>query len=274
MEYVITEEKMSLLQIRQYLERLQITEPVQPDLETLRRLQYQHLLHIPYENLDSMVGRITSLNHEALFEKLIAKKRGGICFELNGAYAWLLESLGYAVKNHAARFIARNDPIQMRRHRVMTVTLGEDRYLTDVGVNQESPRCPLLLEEELVQSDGVSEYKLTRDPFWGWLLWQKLTGHDWKRIYGFTEEPQLDIDYVMPCVFCDVHPLSPINKFYKISIFTPDANIRIWDDEFTVFKQGAETERRKVHSQEFNELLKVYFGIGSADLTGVQSIFA
>ncbi len=32
MEYVITEEKMSLRQIQQYLERLQITEPVQ--LET------------------------------------------------------------------------------------------------------------------------------------------------------------------------------------------------------------------------------------------------
>lgn len=266
MTYQIGNEKMTPQQIEQYLHRLQIEEKIQPNLEMLRKLQRQHLLHIPYENLDSMAGRITSLNHEDLFQKLIIRRRGGICFELNGLYAWLLESLGYSVTNYAARFISKEDPVQMRRHRVMVVMLDGNRYLTDVGVNQESCRIPLLLEEDLVQSDGISEYKLTKDPFWGWLLWQKLPGHDWKRIYGFTEEPQLDMDYVMPCIFCDLHPASPINKFYKVSIFMPEANIRIWDDQLIVFAEGMEQSKRKVLPQEVPELLRQQFGIANVDI--------
>ncbi len=65
----------------------------------------------------------------------------------------------------------------------------------------------------------------------------------------------------MPCVFCDVHPLSPINKFYKISIFTSDANIRIWGDTFSVFKRGTVTEKQDVLPQELDCLLRKYFGI-------------
>lgn len=261
MKYDIENKKITFQQIQQYLYRLDILGEVDPSLETLQRLQYQHLIHIPYENLDSMKKMITSLNHEELFNKIIEGNRGGICFELNGLYAWLLEGLGYQVKNHAARFIAKQEPVQMRRHRVMTVTIGGDRYLTDVGVNQESPRQPLLLEADLVQSDGVGEYKLTKDRLWGWLLWQKLPGHDWKRIYGFTEEPQLDIDYVMPCVFCDLHPLSPINKFYKISIFTSESNLRIWDNTFSIFNSGKIVEEYTILPQEFDNLLRSHFGI-------------
>lgn len=266
MGYKIENEKMTLQQIAQYLQRLQMEGEIQRNWETLQKLQRQHLLHIPYENLDSMAGHITSLNHEDLFQKLIVRRRGGICFELNGLYAWLLESLGYSVTNYAARFISKEEPVQMRRHRVMVVALDGNRYLTDVGVNQESCRVPLLLEEDLVQSDGVSEYKLTKDAFWGWLLWQKLPEHDWKRIYGFTEEPQLDMDYVMPCVFCDLHPASPINKFYKVSIFTPEASVRIWDDQLIVFAEGREQSKRKVLPQEVPALLRQRFGITNVDI--------
>ena len=64
--------------------------------------------------------------------------RGGICFELNGLYNWLLESLGFEVTSYAARFIDKMETYQLRRHRVMCVALGEKLYLTDVGVNSES----------------------------------------------------------------------------------------------------------------------------------------
>lgn len=252
---------MTQEELNQYFSRLHIEPVIQPDLETLRTLQFHHLCNIPYENLDSLSGKITSLEHADLFQKIITQRRGGICFELNGLYAWLLESLGYQIRNHAARFISREEEVQMRRHRVMTVTIDQKRYLTDVGVNCESPRFPLLLEENLIQSDGISEYQFTKDSFWGWILWQKLAGKEWRRMYGFTEEPQLDLDYVMACVFCDVHILSPVNKFPKISIFTDQENLRIWNDSFQCFRGGRVVEEYKIPENKMNEFLIRYFSI-------------
>ena len=186
---------MNHWQLCQYLRKLHLPQVVPPpDLATLKLLQDAHLKYVPYENLDILSGRLTSLEHDDMFAKIIMKNRGGICFELNGLYNWLLESLGYQVTSYAARFIDRLEEYQIRRHRVMCVALDGRSYLTDVGVNSESPRCPLELTVEKVQSDGISEYKFSRDPFFGWLLWQKERRKPWKRLFGFTEEPQLDMD--------------------------------------------------------------------------------
>ena len=84
---------MKKLQIQQYLRKLQLNdfEPA-VNLATLTKLQYAHLKYIPYENFDSLNGKITSLKRQDMFNKVIMHNRGGICFELNGLYNWLLES--------------------------------------------------------------------------------------------------------------------------------------------------------------------------------------
>ena len=87
---------MTEKQIQQYLHKLQLVdfEPA-ADLDTLKKLQDAHLKFIPYDNFDCLNGRITSLKRREIFDKLIMHNRGGICFELNGLYNWLLESLGF-----------------------------------------------------------------------------------------------------------------------------------------------------------------------------------
>jgi len=264
---MFNQSKMNEQQLGLYLRKLNISANLSNDLDTLKKLQYHHLSHIPYENLDSLNGKITSLSHEDLFHKLIETPRGGICFELNGLYNWLLESLGYKVISYAARIITKEEEYQMRRHRVICTEINGQHYLTDVGVNMESPRTPLLLEKDIVQTDDISEYKFTIHPFWGWLLWQKEIGKDWKRIYGFTEEPQLDIDFVMPTIFCDVHPLSPINKIKKISILTPDMNIMIRGNLLKFYSSGKVIKRIEItNEEELKTILWNYFGI-IADFT-------
>ena len=237
-EYGIDDAPMTDDEIMGYMKRIGIDNTITADLKSLSILQIAHLTHIPYENYDSLENRLTSLNHKELYRKLITEHRGGICFELNGLYAWLLKSICFDVKSHLSRYIIPEGEIHQRTHRVMTVTIGGERYLSDVGVNSECSRKPLLLAEGLIQSDGISEYRLEKDDFFGWILWQKLKNNDWRRLYGFTEEPQLDIDYIMPCIFCDTHPLSGINKFEKVSIFTENSNIRIWDGHYQEFSGG------------------------------------
>lgn len=250
-------------QLCQYLRKLQLPqELLEPNLATLKILQEAHLKYIPYENLDLLVGQLTSLKREVMFEKIIMKNRGGICFELNGLYNWLLESLGFTVKSYAARFIDRLDEIQMRRHRVMCVTIENKRYLTDVGVNSESTRQPLEMIDGLVQSDGISEYKFSNDPFWGWVLWQKEKRKPWKRMFGFTEELQLDMDFIPASIYTDFHPASTLNKTKAISVFREDCNITIRGNLLKFYLGGKVKYRYNILTEaELKSILWEYFGI-------------
>ena len=113
---------------------------------------------------------------------------------------------------------------------------------------------PLRLDDEglyqKVVEEGKGGYCFELNGLYAWLL-EKV---------GFTEEPQLDMDFVMPCVFCDEHPDSPINKYEKISVFTADSNIRLWDGEYQIFTHG-EKKARPVCGEERQEILRHEFGI-------------
>lgn len=250
-------------QIEQYLHKLQLPKLTpEPTWETLLQLHEAHLKYIPYENFDCLNGRITSLKRADMFEKIIRHNRGGICFELNGLYNWLLESLGFEVTSYAARFIGKMETYQLRRHRVMCVKLNGKRYLTDVGVNSESPRIPLELTENFIQNDSISQYKFTHSEFWGWLLWQKENGKIWKRLFGFTEEPQIDKDFITASFWCDAHPDSPFTKTKKLSIFREDCNITIRGNYLKFYLGGRVKYRYKINNgSELKEILWEYFGI-------------
>ena len=69
--------------------------PTDASLKTLSALQEAHLSSVPYENLDILAGIHNSLAPASLYERIVANRRGGYCFELNGLFAWLLEKLGF-----------------------------------------------------------------------------------------------------------------------------------------------------------------------------------
>src|SRR2546428_543326 len=67
-------------------------------LESWRRvLQLAHLRTVPFENLSIPSGEPVILDDRALFEKIVSRRRGGFCYELNGLFAALLRALGFDV---------------------------------------------------------------------------------------------------------------------------------------------------------------------------------
>lgn len=253
-------------QISHYLDRIDYRGGTKPILEHLAAMHRQHLLHIPYENLDLINGVPLKLEVGALFQKIIVNRRGGYCFELQGLFCYLLKSLGYSVMQYAGRFMDEPGYIQMRRHRILVVELESRRYVCDVGIRRESPRCPLELVEGLVQTDDISKYRYQKDPFFGWVLTQKEAGKDWKPMLGFTEEIQIDADFVMPSFYCEKHPDSTFNKFMKVSIFKSDSDLTIVGNTFKVYRGGKLVERRELQTnQDVVTLLKDTFGIQVPD---------
>jgi len=85
------------MNITDYLDRINYHGPLAPTAETLRGLQVSHLLTVPFENLSIHARQPIALDDNALFEKIVKRRRGGFCYEANGLFAALLRALGFDV---------------------------------------------------------------------------------------------------------------------------------------------------------------------------------
>ena len=245
-----------------YLERIGMRpEDVSHTYEFLKALQQNHICTVPYENLDILNGISIELSKQALFEKIVTNRRGGYCFELGGAIAHLLADLGFATKCYFARFLKGENEIPVRRHRVVVTECDGKRYVIEVGIGIEAPRAPLLLKEGIEQECGNGTFRFSKDAFLGWVLNEK-TGDQWSPYYAFTEEEQLDIDFIQPSFYCEKHPASPFNKSPMVAIKTPNGRRAINDRDYKVFENGELIHiEENVTDARLYEILKTDFGI-------------
>lgn len=236
--------------IKQYFERigLQIPEKIVPGSAFLRELQFAHCTTVPYENLDILRGVPLSLDIDGLFKKVVLEGRGGFCFELNGLFAWLLRELGYKVTEYAARYLRGESELPMRRHRVLKAEASDGVWLCDVGIGEVCPRYPVRMEEGTEQPQFDECYRLERDDYLGWVLMDLHHG-TWRRFYSFTEEPQLNVDYIAPTFYCEKHPDSPFNKQEMFSLKTPGGRITLDGHLFKEFSGGQVTARELTEAE-------------------------
>ena len=122
-----------------YLERIGAERPDVLDLDALARLQHAHLVAVPFENLDVFHRVPVSVDQDVVLAKIVGG-RGGWCFENNGAFAWLLEQLGFRVMRIGAAVLA-DGPNTVIDHHTIEVQL-DTAYLVDVGFGDSfsSPR--------------------------------------------------------------------------------------------------------------------------------------
>ena len=121
------------LDLDAYLQRIGYAGSRAPSRATLDALHLAHATHIPFENLDILLGRPIRLDLASLQAKLVAGRRGGYCFEQNRLFAAALEALGYAVTPLAARVRFGATSILPRTHMTLQVEVDGSRVLADVG---------------------------------------------------------------------------------------------------------------------------------------------
>ncbi|GAA0647099.1 arylamine N-acetyltransferase [Kutzneria viridogrisea] len=118
-------------------------------------LQERHLLAIPFENLAIHLGEPISLDLDALVDKMITRRRGGFCYELNGLFAALLTALGHPVRLLAARVYGQDRLGPPLDH--LALAVGD--LLLDVGFGRFS-RYPLRLDSFAEQQDPSGMFQL------------------------------------------------------------------------------------------------------------------
>ncbi|MFI5608443.1 arylamine N-acetyltransferase [Amycolatopsis sp. NPDC051903] len=141
-----------------YLARLDLALPTTADLAALRQLQERHLERVPFENLSIHLGEPIELTEDALFDKIVHRRRGGFCYELNGLFTALLRELGFDAELRGAYvFDGEGVPGPPLDHAAVVVRLDGEQWLVDVGFGRFS-RHPLRMSAVDVQTDPEGEF--------------------------------------------------------------------------------------------------------------------
>jgi N-hydroxyarylamine O-acetyltransferase len=147
-----------------YLTRIGMpTDLRPPSLDLLRELHIRHLWSVPFENLSIHLDEPINLDEDVLFDKIISRRRGGFCYELNGSFAALLEALGFRVSRHAARVFQEDGGLGIPfDHLALIVDLDEE-WLVDVGFGRHSS-YPLGLNRPDAQDDPGGKFLILDAP--------------------------------------------------------------------------------------------------------------
>lgn len=251
------------MKVASYLERIGYQGPLEPTAEALRRLHLAHLYSVPFENLSIHWGEPIQLDDEALFEKIVTRRRGGFCYELNGLFAALLRALGFDVAMLSAGVgRAAGDFSPDYDHMALLVTL-EDRWLADVGFG-DSFREPLRLDERGEQMEGNLAYRVEETGDGRLLMARREEGEPWQPQYRFGLEPHGFADYAEMCHFHQTSPLSHFTRNRICSLATPDGRVTLSGMKL-ITTRGGEKQERELDEREYAEALREIFGIIASD---------
>ena len=183
------------MDIQAYLERINYHGTLTPSLQTLRELHLAHLLTVPFENLSVHHKEQIVLQDDALFNKIVMRRRGGFCYELNGLFSALLRALGFKVEMLSAGVTRPNGGFGPEFDHMMLMVTLDERWLVDVGFG-DGFREPLRLDERSVQHQNTRAYQLLSDEERLILMEQK-ENEEWKPQYRFTLQQYHFINYII-----------------------------------------------------------------------------
>jgi N-hydroxyarylamine O-acetyltransferase len=247
---------LSAAQLQRYCARLGYDGPRAATLTTLRALHRAHLLAIPYENLDIHLGLPLTLDGDAMFTKLVDERRGGWCYEMNGVFGRVLESLGFDVRYLSGAVGRRTAGWRARgNHLVLLVTLDRP-WIVDVGFG-DGFLTPLPLEPGTYRQDFL-QYRVSRDgPWW------RVDNHEFGGADGFdfTLTPRVLDDFAAQC-----HDLqtSPDSSFVKVTVcerFVPGGLVILRGAMLREVSADGVVTRTLDSAADFDRVLRERFGL-------------
>lgn len=257
-----------------YLDRIGIEkQDVIPDLETLKSLQRQHLLNVPFENLDIQRKRPIILNGKRFFDKIIGEKRGGFCYELNGLFYELLKEIGFQSKIISAKVSQGNGDFGAEFDHLAIITRIEtNEYLVDVGSRIETNEyvvdvgfgsftaAPLKFVLNVEQTDDCGVFLIRKfdDEYFEVV---KKNGDGWQSEYVFSGVNRDLQEFAEMCEFHQTSPESHFTRGKVCSLLTLNGRKTLTDKRFIETKNGQKTETDIASVEHFNEILEREFNI-------------
>jgi N-hydroxyarylamine O-acetyltransferase len=239
-----------------YLDRIGFQASSALTAAVLESLHLAHATHIPFENLDILLGRPIRLDLESLQDKLVRQRRGGYCFEQNQLFALAAEAMGFRVTRLAARVRFGSMRIAPRTHMVLSIEADGRAWLADVGFGGDGLLLPMPLAEGAVRNQFHWTYRLAKDSG-QWVLQMQMPD-GWVDLFVFTLEPQLLVDYEVANYYVSTHPESIFVRTPTVQHSTREARYIIRGRDYTIDRGDGAPVTRRIGEGEMPGLLQEF----------------
>lgn len=249
-----------------YLARIGLTAAPRPDAEGLRALVEAQARSIAFENFDVWLGREVSIDPDRIADKLVDRRRGGYCFELNGLLRQALAAFGFDARPLLARVVVRRAPGAPpgpRTHEVALVTIDGRRWIADAGFGGGLPCRPLPLEVGPEHEQLGERLRFVEDDELGWTLQMAdvASADGWRDLYGFTLERVYPADVLCANHFTATFPASPFVQGVVASCPDGDGRIILRGAQVFLHQEGQTHVEPAPEGPERLEWLRARFGI-------------
>jgi N-hydroxyarylamine O-acetyltransferase len=255
-------------QLNEYLKRINYdtsNKILAVSFETLRDLHKAHSMNIVFENTSIFMNEPISTVSSDIYDKIVRRKRGGYCFEMNQLFADMMKRLQFQVKQLAARVLvgapSRHEYINPVNHQIAIVTVDDKEYLCDVGFGGYcSLYEPIPFEIDVEFKQLTNSYKIVKDDILGYVLqWKHVGMEQWKDCYGFHLVEYFPTDYAMMNYFTCTNPKSMFKQILFVSIPTEEGVICLFNNKLAI-REGDQISTTDVTTMtECREILKKYY---------------
>ncbi len=250
------------MHIESYLERIDYHGPIAATRAALAALQRAHMLTVPFENLDIVpLHQPIYLDEQSLWDKIVAHRRGGFCYELNGIFAWLLKQIGFQITYLNARVFGGNGGLGPDFDHLALLVRSKQQagtWLADVGFGDSFVEPLDFAEHE--HTEGSRAYRLENNSG-GFITWQQNYDGQWKRMYFFDLTPhRFPSEYEAACVYQQRSPETSFTRRSVVSRLTENGRITLERDKFIRTENGKRQET-EFSKEQWPALLQEHFGI-------------
>ena len=250
---------MNRLDLERYAGRVEFRGELRPSAECLRALHLAHATHIPFENIDVLLGRGIRLDLESLWRKLVEERRGGYCFEQNTLFAAVLEEIGFTVTRLAARVRLGAKGVTARNHMLLAVEAEGVRWLADVGFGGEGLLYPIAWRPGETAAHFGWRYRLMEEVA-GYSL-QAGQGGGWLDLYSFSMEPQYAIDYEVANYYTSTCPGGYFLQKLMVHLPAPEVRTTLLNRRLIERRPDGSTETLLADEEAIVRTLGERFGL-------------
>lgn len=244
--------------VDRYLDRIGCGRPDSPSAGSLAALQRRHMQTVPFENLDIHRGCTLSLELDALHDKVVRRRRGGFCYELNGLFAHLLGELGHDVTLLSCQTHDGDGQLGPEHDHLALLVRCDGRWLVDVGFGDAFAE-PLDLDRDDIQVRGARAYRVTEQD--GALTYAEESEGSWSPQYTFTLEARTLQTFHEMCLYYQRSPDSPFTRKRVCTRLTEDGRITLRDNRLIHTIGAQRTESPVDDESAFRAALVRHFGV-------------
>lgn len=265
------------IDLQAYFERVDYRGSTEPTHATLAGLIAAHVRRIPFENLDPLMGvPVIDLGTASLTAKLVARRRGGYCYEHNNLMRDVLCELGFDAQRLSARVVwmspdGLDGPPPPQTHQALAVQIpgSGERYLVDVGFGGQTPTAPIPLVADEVQQTSHEPFRLCQHAD-GYVLETQI-GQRWRPLYIVGMQPRPLIDMQVGSWYVSTYPESNFVVGLSAALVTDDARWNLRGRNLAIHARGGTERVRFDDAAQVCAALVDRFGI---DLTGLGDVEA